>query len=300
MAFISNIQHLSTSDGPGIRSTVFLMGCSLRCSWCHNPENFLSTPVLSYNASSCIGCGNCLDHCPKDALSLVSGKISVDRLACDNCGQCVAYCYQGALELKGRQYSEEQLLNVLVKYKPYYQASTGGVTFSGGEPLLHQAFLRRMITLLRENDIDVIVETSLAVNLELATKQALQACSQLFVDIKKLSSSEHTLWTGSGNALIFENIKALDKLGIPMLLRTPVVPGVNDSEEEIVAIANFVRTLEHAKGYQLIPYHPLGLAKYEQIGLEAPFKVREYMDKETFEELTRSAENVMSARGERT
>lgn len=223
----------------------------------------------------------------------------VDRTSCDNCGQCVTYCYQNALEIKGFDYSEDSLLKILLKYKPYYTCSGGGVTFSGGEPLLNQGFVKNMIGKLKENDIDVIIETSLSVQLDVSTELALTFCSMLYVDIKKFNSSEHEQWTGSGNELIIKNIRKLDCLGIPMFFRTPVIPGVNDSETEIALIANFVNTLTNAKGYQLIPYHPLGLPKYPQLGLEAKFLFLENMDKKTFEDLVRVANNVIQVGGKK-
>lgn len=246
---ISEIQRFSVHDGPGIRTTVFLKGCPLRCTWCHNPECISFEKQELFYPEKCLGCGKCAEG-----------------------------CYSGARVTCGREMTAEEVLGEILRDRSYY-GKNGGVTISGGEPLAHPQFVRSLLSLCAEHGIGRAVETSLY----RFDEDVLSRLDILMTDIKLWDSDAHRKYTGIGNEQILENLKRADKLGIPIIVRTPVVPSVNDTVENIKQTAAFLRTLKHVTKYELLPYHPWGLSKAQALGME--MTAFEVPTKEHMEEL---------------
>lgn len=244
---IVDIQRASVHDGPGLRTTVFFKGCPLRCAWCHNPESVSFDKEELYYPEKCIGCGHCAEGCFSGA-----------RVAC------------------GRDVTAEELLREILQDKPFYR-SQGGVTFSGGEPMAQKAFLGQMITLCRGNGIHTAVETSMTIY----DGDILSRLDLIMADLKIWDEEKHRQYCGGSARLIRENLTRAAELGVPIIVRTPVIPGVNDSEEELRAIAGFLAPLKNVIRYELLPYHPLGLEKARALGREQtgfPVPTRERME----------------------
>ena len=250
---VFDIQRFSIHDGPGIRTTVFLKGCTLRCVWCHNPESQLSQPQLAFYTHKCISCGRCENICKKAFTS-----------DCTACGKCAESCPAGAREILGREESAENILSIVVRDKAYYKTSGGGVTLSGGEPLLQADFATEILRLCKENDISTAIETAGNVPWENFLK-VLPYCDLFLYDIKAIDEEKHKLLTGASNKLILENAEKLRALGKNILFRTPVVPGYNDDQlEKISAFCG--------KNLELLSYHEIGKGKYES--LRYPYTVK--------------------------
>ena len=234
---IADIQRFSLHDGPGIRTTVFFKGCPLRCAWCHNPECIdFATQELFY-AEKCIGCGRCAEG-----------------------------CFAGARVLCGQEMSVSQVLSAIAQDRSYY-SSQGGVTFSGGEPMAQKAFLSELVDACRAEGLHTAIETSMAV----FDEAVLSKMDLIMADLKIWDSELHREYTGWGNEQIKENLKKANALGIPILLRTPVIPGIN---QEIEKIAVFAQSLCNVYCYELLPYHPLGQSKRKALGLpEVSFRI---------------------------
>ena len=251
---ITEVQRFSVHDGPGIRTTVFFKGCPLRCAWCHNPECISPSPEELFYPEKCIGCGKCREG-----------------------------CFAGARVPCGRRIGQAELMRLILADRPYY-GQDGGVTFSGGEPLLQADFLLPVLRECRAAGISAALESSLY----LWREDILRETDFLMADLKLWDSDRHRQYTGVGNEEILKNLRRADEIGMPMRIRTPIIPGVNDTKEEISAIAAFVRTLRHAVGYELLPYHPLGLVKARALGRPQPeFSIP---TKEHMEELKRYAD----------
>lgn len=236
MAVIFDIQRCGLHDGPGIRTVVFFKGCLLRCRWCHNPESWEGQPQELYYPEKCISCGGCAEG-----------------------------CYTGARTLCGAEMSVEDVMKPIIADKAYYGAE-GGVTLTGGEPQLQADFALALTAACREQDIGVAIETSMATY----RPDLLSQMDLIMADVKLWDDARHKEYVGVGNAAILEHIRQADTLGVPILVRTPVVPTVNDRVEEIIAIRDFVNTLHNAVGYELLPYHPFGLDKARALGLDMP------------------------------
>ena len=275
-------------DGPGIRTTVFMKGCPMRCPWCHSPESQEFHTQLSWMSMKCVGldaCTKCLDACTKGAIS--PGRtvknaatqepvrhIHIDRTICDNCGDCTEVCYRNALYMCGTDYTVEDLLDRLLKDKPFYEQSGGGVTISGGEPLSQPEFVLRLLERLRECGIHTAVDTTGFAKYDIV-KMILPHTDLFLYDLKHMDSHRHKIGTGVPNELILENAKKIANDGGKMQIRIPVVPDFNDSEESVRKTGMFCKSLgEAVTVIQLLPYHNLGVMKYQRIddtkvGLEA-------------------------------
>ena len=267
--YISNIQRFSLDDGPGIRSTVFFKGCNLRCAWCHNPECIVSGPSLQLAAASCVACGRCVEACLQGVHTITpDGAHLVDRSLCKACGKCVYQCRRTGLQLIGKQYEPEELLKQILKDRKYYESSGGGVTFSGGEPMLQPEYLAEMLRLCRKAGLHTAVDTAGCVPYR-HFEQVLPWADLFLYDIKLWSSDRHRAATGVPNELILENLRRLTDDGADVFIRTPVIPTYNDDPEELGQIARFLADLpgrEHVKLIQLLPYHNYGVGKYEALG----------------------------------
>ena len=279
---ITTIQRMSIHDGPGIRSTVFLKGCNLRCKWCHNPETFKSYPELEWQKDLCLNCGACTKVCPTGALKMEEGQLRFSRSECNLCFECTDECYSNALRKIGKVYTPEKLVTELEKDMIFFSESNGGVTFSGGEPMLQADFVKETAKLLKDRNVHIAMETNMTISWE-KMEEILPFMDLIMADIKMMDEDEHIKWTGSGNKRILENIRQLDKTGIPYELRTPVVPGVNHSSQAIEDIALFVSGLTNIRKYELLPYHPLADFKYENLGMKNPFEEVKDLDKESLE-----------------
>ena len=264
---ITDIQRFSVHDGPGIRTTVFLKGCNLRCAWCHNPETLHPGPELQVLPDKCIDCKACLAACPQGAHEVTGGRRVFHRDRCTACGACAAVCYSGALVLVGRRMTAGEVMAEVLEDRVFYETSGGGVTVSGGEPLSQREFARCILDRAKHEHLHTAVDTNLASPWQ--DVAALLPLADLFlVDVKMMDSARHTRWTGVPNALVLENARRLSREGVPMVVRTPVVPGVNDTVEQIGAVADFIRAFPNLEYYELLPYHPLGTGKYRSLGMD--------------------------------
>lgn len=253
-ALVTDIRRGSLEDGPGMRTVVFFKGCPLSCRWCHNPECISFEKETLFYPEKCIGCGKCAEG-----------------------------CYAGARVVCGREMTAEQVLKKILADRPYY-GTEGGVTFSGGEPLAQAPFLRVLLPMLKEAGIPAAAETTMF----LWEEDVLSALSFVLCDIKTMDNEKHQRYTGVSNRTILANIRRLDTLGIPFCIHTPLIPGVNDTREDITAIRDFAKALTHVTGYSLLPYSPLGIPKRRALGMEVwDFPVP---DKETVKELSHYAD----------
>jgi pyruvate formate lyase activating enzyme len=266
---IFNIQGYSIHDGPGIRTDVFLKGCFLHCVWCQNPESQSLRPELFYLEEKCNGCGRCADVCPQKAIQIKEAKSRADRTKCKGCGQCVQVCPNEARSLMGKKMTAQEVLQKVKGDKIFYKRSKGGVTLTGGEPLFQPDFSKDLLSLCRRARIHTAVETC-GYAIWDVFKEILQYTDLVLYDLKHMTLEKHREYTGVPNKLILDNVKKIyHELKIPVWVRIPVIPGYNDSEENIHATARFiVNQLSPSVPVYLLAYHQLGETKYERLGKE--------------------------------
>lgn len=265
MGLVSNIQKYSLHDGPGIRTTVFLKGCPLNCSWCHNPESISRQSEIMVAENRCLRCGECRVACPHGSEAAEAGALPPRMEHCDWCGACVEACPTGGRRIIGQEQSVGELLEVIEQDRIYYEDSGGGVTFSGGEPLLQFEFLREMLLACRERRVPTVVDTC-----GFAPEEDLLEIARLaglfLYDLKLMDDAKHRRYTGVSNARILSNLQALGARHEQLWIRVPIIPGVNDGEDELGAIARFAAGIPHVRQVNLLPYHRTGLPKARRLG----------------------------------
>lgn len=265
-AIIFDIKGFAVHDGPGIRTTVFLKGCPLRCDWCHNPESQAGQPVLAQFRRNCIGCGKCLQRCPNGALSQGEHGIVIDRSRCQACGECARTCYAEALVIRGRAMTVEQVMVEVRKDIPFYQNSGGGMTLSGGEPLQQPEFTLALLKAAKSEGLHTCLDTCGYAPWPVLA-QMLPYVDMVLYDLKGINPALHRLRTGRPNSLIMQNLRGLTSDGVQVKVRLPLIPGFNDRVEDIRDFAQFLANLDQVPPVEILPYHKLGEGKYEALGI---------------------------------
>jgi pyruvate formate lyase activating enzyme len=272
---VFDIKRYSIHDGPGIRTTVFLKGCSLRCLWCHNPESIDPGPNLMYWPSRCSRCYSCLNACPKEALAKdAAGAVVIDRAKCDLCGKCAEACLYDAMQFVGREMSVEDVLGEAEKDKIFYDQSGGGVTLSGGDPFVQAGFAEALLDGCRARGIRTAVDTAGFANNGVLDRLAPKADLILY-DLKSMDDDRHKEFTGVSNAPVLENLKRLAAGRTEIWVRIPLVAGVNDDDDNIRRTIEFLSSLKTIRRVGLLPYHSSGLDKARRIGRENVFRIFE-------------------------
>ena len=258
---ITDIKRFAVHDGPGVRTTVFLKGCGLHCVWCHNPEAIDLKAELMLYLEQCIDCGACFTVCPTGAHEVIEDERVLHRELCISCGDCVEACYVGALKMAGNKTTVADLMDVIRQDIPFYQVSGGGVTLSGGEPLVQSKFAMKLLQQCKEEGIHTALDTSGSVRWRVLEK-VLPYVDLVLYDLKHISPSAHRRYTGASNRLILENMKRLADCGVPVEVRMLVIPTINDSRTFIKRAAKFLASLDNITAVRLLAYHHLAGSKY--------------------------------------
>jgi pyruvate formate lyase activating enzyme len=261
---IFDIKKYATDDGPGIRTTIFFKGCPVHCWWCHNPEGQTPTPELMYRKQRCNGCSDCVKACPREAIAHAARQISINRRNCNLCGKCSKKCPTDALTIIGKETTVKEVTKEIDKDAVFYDESKGGITASGGEPLMQVDFLNALLEKCKERYIHTAVDTC-----GYAPKEAFEKVKDkvdLFLyDIKLMDNKKHMRYTGVSNKLILENFQKLAENGNELLVRFPIIPGINDDEDNVTKTAGFA--LSHGiENISILPYHRAGTEKYKSLG----------------------------------
>ena len=264
MGMIFDIKRYAIHDGPGIRTTVFLKGCPLNCLWCHNPEGKAAEQEFMWWEKRCISCRDCQKACAKNAISFSNDTLILDVRECDYCGACLAVCHSQALELIGKELTVGQLTREIEKDMAFYDESGGGVTFSGGEPLMQPVFLRSLLKACEEREIHTAVDTCGYVDPKVLLD--IGELADLFLyDLKVIDDKKHFEFTGVSNKLILENVKRLSDTGHTVIVRFPLISNVNDDETDILELGTFVSSLKNVKELHILPYHKAGVEKAKRL-----------------------------------
>lgn len=262
---VFNVQRYSIHDGPGIRTTAFLKGCPLSCTWCHNPEGLSAEPEILVVADRCVTCLACMDACPSPPPVSAPEGDGKDRALCVRCGACANACVPGARRLVGRQVSVSELVEELERDRPFYEESGGGVTFSGGEPLMQGEFTLACLGECRSRGLSTAVDTCGFADRALLREVA--GSTDLFLyDLKVLDDAGHRELTGAPVEPILENLRELDAIGADVTIRFPLIPGITDERDNIEALGTFVRSLERIRQVHVLPYHKTASDKYARLG----------------------------------
>lgn len=289
MVALFNIQKYSVHDGPGIRTTVFLKGCPLQCQWCHNPEGIDPKPVLLFNGKKCIQCGACVSQCPEGALDRTAGEVTVAQDKCTRCGLCHEACPTEALQLSGGYTSTEAVMEEVLKDRVFYEESGGGVTFSGGEPMLQAEALKELLIQAKKNGIHTAVDTSGFAPWE--AFEAVRSHVDIFLyDVKHMCNDAHEKYTGVANSGILSNLERLSRAGARIWVRIPVIPDVNDDESHAHQLGRMLSSL-NIQQVHLLPYHNYAGSKYHQLGMRNAYESQRPLSKDSLEGMKAIIEN---------
>jgi pyruvate formate lyase activating enzyme len=277
---IFDIKRYAINDGPGIRIVIFLKGCNLNCAWCHNPESISKEAERMYAPAKCIKCGTCLMVCTEKAIKLTPEGIVTDTELCKLCGRCAEVCPTKAIETSGKSYPVTEIMAEIEKERIFFDQSGGGVTFSGGEPMLHHEFLIELLDECGKRGIHRAVDTAGMISTEILLEVTKRTDFFLY-DLKLMNSEKHQKWMGVPNNKILENLKILAETGAKIIIRIPLIGGVNDDLENITQTARFVSSLAgEKKTVNLLPYHKTAQTKYGKLGRPDDFMILEEPDKE--------------------
>lgn len=284
---VFDIQRCCLEDGPGIRTTVFLKGCNLRCIWCHNPESFLAVPQLSYDKNKCSGCRACEELCPQKVHRFENHVHTVDFQKCVMCGECVRACRQGALSQIGRWMESEEVAQIVARDRKYYEKSGGGVTISGGEPTMQTAFLLELLQACKSRGISTAIETN-GIGEQRRFAAILPYVDLFLVDYKASDPLAHMRCTGQGHEDVYCLLELLTQAGKDTVLRCPVIPGINDCREHLGAIRELRRLFSCIRQIDIMPYHSAGAGKWEKIGLTYTLQDLKSMGREEADDIQKA------------
>lgn len=286
---VSDIQRFSLHDGPGIRTTVFLKGCNLHCSWCHNPETIRRHREVAFYPNLCMDCRNCYEVCKTGALQMKNQTRLYQGNLCVHCGNCAEACPTGALTMIGTEMTAQDCFAKVQSDKAYYRYSDhGGVTVSGGEPLLQAEFVKELLMLCKQEGYDTAIESNLSLPFE-TIALLLPYLDRIFCDLKLLDNEAHAAATGQGNDRILQNISTLSAWDIPVVVRTPLIPGITDTVENVRGIARWLKENAKISYYELLNYNPLAEAKHAYVSREYRLANVKPLEKPTIRELVAAA-----------
>jgi len=269
MGTVFNIQKFCIHDGDGIRTCVFLKGCPLRCVWCHNPESLTSAPYLSFDKRKCTSCGRCIEVC--SARSFENNTLKIDREKCIKCKKCTQVCLNDANEIIGKEMTEAEVMEEVMKDKIFYDASGGGITITGGEPSYQADFTLNLLRLAKNAGISLAIETC-GIGSREFYKEAASLGTTFLYDIKCMDPARHRELTGADNRHIMENLQYLMDLGADIILRLPLIPDCNDRDEDIALLSDFLnKNKGRFRFAEIMPYHNLGVGKSERIGVSSAY-----------------------------
>lgn len=273
MALIKEIQRFSVADGPGIRSVVFLKGCPMRCRWCSSPGTWNPHPEVFISTAACVRCGTCVQACPRGAVSLGPDYAVIDPRSCTLEKRCIEACPNGAIRILGEEMGTKEAYDLLMRDYMYYEESGGGVTFSGGEPLMQIDFVVELARKLKNAGVSVAIETT--ANFDWKTiREALSMMDYVFIDIKHMDTKKSVALTGCDNEWTLKNIKNVVSADKDLTISYPYIPGMNDEAENVRAMAAFLKAAGAGK-IRILPYHRLGIAEYEGMGMIGAVKMLE-------------------------
>ncbi len=279
---VFDIKKFAIHDGPGIRTTVFMKGCPLRCAWCHNPESISPEIEISLAEHKCIGCGWCFENCPNHGHQMIDGKRIFNRSECIHCGKCASQCYAGALKVIGKEMSVEEVVAEVMKDKPFYDNSNGGMTISGGEPMMQFEFTRALLIAAKKQGLHCCLDTCGAAPYE-QYKELLPYVDIFLYDLKDTDPARHEKFTGAPIQPILDILKKLSETDATIRLCCPIIPGINNRGEHLLEVGKIAESLSGVKQITIHPYHPLGNSKSKNIGKEYALDGKEFSAKEDIE-----------------